>query len=233
MCQNKRFFITKKLDSKRILEEFLKILFPRKCGFCNQRIKEEYTCQNCKKNLEYICVKEIFKGENFEYGIFAYSYTGLVRKKILEFKFKNKKYLYKALTEKLVKNLELYQVEIDVVVSVPISWKRYLERGYNQSDLIANYISNKINKPKLKHVLIKNKNNLKQSTLKNQERIENVKDVYHVLRKEKLEGKTVLLVDDIVTTGATVEECSKVLKVNGARKVIVATIARAQMHKRD
>lgn len=217
-----------------LIEKVIDLIYPRRCGFCNQRIKEDYTCKKCKKNLEYICIKESIKNTSLDYFDFcvcAYSYEGLVREKILAFKFKNKKYLYRSLSERLIEILQQYQKIIDVIICVPISWKRYIERGYNQSDLLAKWIAFKLKKQRLKFVLLKRKNNLKQSTLSQSERIINVMGSYYVLQKEKIQGKIILLVDDILTTGATVNECSKVLKENGAKEIIVATVAKSKIRK--
>lgn len=223
-----------KINFNKIMESIVNIVYPRKCGFCNRRINEEYTCQKCKKNLEYICINEVILGKEkdfYDYCICAYSYTEIIRNKLLQFKFKNKKYLYETLSDGLLKIVRKYQEQFDCIIVVPISLNRYLERGYNQADLIAKFISKKLNKKQLKYVLIKIKNNHKQSQLKLQERGLNVSKAYNVFQKEKIQGKNILLIDDILTTGATVRECSKVLKENGAKKVIVAVVAKTQMLK--
>ena len=132
------------------IEKILEIIFPRKCGFCNSIINEYYTCKKCKKNLEYICTNdrlEKVESKYFDYLISPYFYSGEVRNKILEFKFKNKKYLYKTLAEKLLNDLKPYNNIIDGIISVPISLNRFIERGYNQSNLIAKYIAKELNKP--------------------------------------------------------------------------------------
>lgn len=217
-----------------MLEKLIEFIFPRKCGFCNILINEDYTCKKCKKNLEYICINndlQIMNNKHFEFLISSYLYLGKVREKILEFKFKNKKYLYKSLSEELLTKLKQYSNEIDCVIVVPISINRYFERGYNQSMLIGKFISKKLNKPLHKFVLLKCKNNDKQSKLNLMERIANVEDVYKILNKKVILNKRILLIDDIYTTGATVNECSKVLKQNGAKNIIVATIARADIEK--
>ena len=211
-------------------EKLLELIFPRRCGFCNLLIKEDYACKKCKKKLEYIYNNEVdnIVEKNFEIIVSAYIYTGIIREKLLEFKFKNKKYLYRALTEKLLKDLQRYVNDIDYIVPVPISFKRYMERGYNQSYLIAKHISEKVNKPLCRFVLIKSKNNKKQSELGVKARITNVNNVYKVLNTKIIYGKNILLIDDIYTTGATVNECSKVLKQSGVKNIIVATIAKAK-----
>lgn len=215
-----------------MFEILQQIVYPKKCAFCNMLISEYYTCKKCEKNLEYICASnkiQIARNKYFDFIISSYFYTGIIRRKILEFKFENKKYLYKALSQKLLISLKAYANMIDYVVYVPISLERYFERGYNQSKLIAKFLSNGINKPLLNFVLLKNKNNKKQSKLSVVDRKLNVRNVYKIFNKRNIYGKTILLVDDIFTTGATVNECSKILKQCGVSSIIVATIAKAEL----
>lgn len=217
---------------KDLFEKLMEIIFPRKCAFCNILIKEDYTCKKCKKKLEYICINcniQKSNSEYFDFLICPFFYDGIIKSKILEFKFKNKKYLYKPLSQELINILMYYKNLIDIIIPVPISLARYFERGYNQSKLVADYVSKKINKPLALWVLIKTKNNYMQSKLNMQTRSNNVKNVYKVLNTEKIKGKNILLIDDIYTTGATVTECSKILKQNGAQKIIVATIAKTKI----
>lgn len=219
---------------EKIIEKVLGIIYPNKCVICNCVISKDYACKKCKKKLEYICIKDkIEKIENkyFDFLICSYFYTGKIRDKILEFKFKNKKYLFKFLTEKLAIDLELYINMFDIIIPVPISFKRFLERGYNQSLLIAKFLSRKYNKPIARFVLLKIKNNKKQSILGIKEREANVKNSYRVLNNKIISGKNILLIDDIYTTGATVNECSKILKQKGANNIIVGTLAKAELNK--
>lgn len=218
----------------RKIEKILEIIFPRKCGFCNTLINEYFTCKKCKKKLEYICTNDKLKkieNKYFDYLISSYFYIDVIRNKILEFKFKNKKYLYKSLAEKLLEDLKPYKHMIDGIVSVPISLNRFIERGYNQSELIAKYVAKGLNKSLIKFVLFKTKNNKKQSELGIEQRSKNVQNAYKVLNKKIISEKNLLLIDDIFTTGATINECSKVLKQNGAKMVIAATVAKVNLQK--
>lgn len=215
-----------------MIEKILELIFPRKCGFCDTLIKNNYVCEKCKKNLESIFTNGKIvkvKGKYFEILISSYFYTGIIRKRLMDFKFKNKKFLYKSLSEKLLENVQELATEIDGIIAVPISVNRYFERGYNQSKLIAKYISENLNKPLYNYTLIKVKNNLKQSEIDMKTRLCNVSNVYKVFNKKVIYGKKILLIDDIYTTGATVNECSRVLKQNGAKQIIVATIAKTEL----
>ncbi len=214
-----------------MLEKIWEMIYPRKCGFCKELIKEDYTCKKCKKNLEYSYNRykiEMSKEYYFDVLLSSYKYTNIIRKSILEFKFKNKKYLYTTLAERLLEDLKPYVSQIDIVLSVPISFKRYFTRGYNQSYLIAKFIAKGLKKPLPKFVLFKIKDNSKQSELGKAERIQNVKGVYQLFYKKIIQNKNILLIDDIFTTGATINECSKLLKQNGAKQIIAATIAKAE-----
>ena len=85
--------------------KLLDLIFPKKCPFCNIIIKEDYACKKCKRKLEYMCINNTcyeFKNRYFDNLICTYFYDGIIRKKLLEFKFKNKKFLYEGLSERLV-----------------------------------------------------------------------------------------------------------------------------------
>lgn len=122
------------------------------------------------------------------------------------------------------KYVELFG-KYDIIGAVPIHKKRMLERGYNQSELIAKEIAKNIQGIEYKKLLKKTKNNQTQSELKKEERLENVKNVYEIQNKQIIQDKKIILFDDIYTTGSTVNECSKVLKENGAKEVLVLTLA--------
>ena len=220
-----------------MISKLLNLIYPNKCIFCNSILdfysleKKEFTCNNCKKNLEYIRgVIDIQKASNkhFDYFVCAYNYEKIVRKLLLDFKFYNKKYLRYFLASDLSRIIKKYNIEkVDYITYVPISFKRYIERGYNQSELIANCISHSLGIPLLKYCLIKIKHNQVQSSLSLTSRRLNVVGVYKVLFKKAIKGKNIILIDDIYTTGSTVDECSKVLKDAGANRIIVATVAKA------
>ena len=116
----------------------------------------------------------------------------------------------------------------DIIMPVPISKKRFKQRGYNQSDLFARKLADELKIKYLKNGLLKIKNNPAQSTLNRDEREKNVKGVYKInlLIEKYIKGKKVLLVDDIFTTGYTANECSKILIEKGSGKVGIFTIAK-------
>lgn len=113
----------------------------------------------------------------------------------------------------------------DIISAVPIHKKRKHDRGYNQSELIAKELAKNIPNTIYKNILKKTINNQRQSELKKEERLENVKNVYQIQNRQIIENKRIVLFDDIYTTGSTVNECSRVLKENGAKEILVLTLA--------
>lgn len=116
--------------------------------------------------------------------------------------------------------------EIDLLVPVPLSRKRQFERGYNQSQLLAEYIGNYINRPVISNNLIRVKETTPQFKLTREERLVNLKDAFFVKEASVIKGKNIILIDDITTTCTTFEECSKMLKKAGSGKIYCAVLAR-------
>lgn len=119
---------------------------------------------------------------------------------------------------------EHFSCEFDCVTSVPLSRKKEVERGYNQAELIAKRIG-KIRKIPYKKILKRRHSTVPQNKLGKIEREENLLDVFFSV-SSKIRHKNILIVDDIYTTGATLNQCAKVLKKAGAENVFSVTIAR-------
>lgn len=123
-------------------------------------------------------------------------------------------------------NIEFIK-KYDVLIPIPIHKDRMRTRGYNQSELIAKDLAYEIKNIKLENrVLIKTKNIIAQSSLNKKQRENNIKDVYQIKSVEKVMNKKILLLDDIYTTGSTVNECAKILKEAGCKEVGIITIAK-------
>jgi len=113
-----------------------------------------------------------------------------------------------------------------ILIPIPLYIKKLKWRGFNQAEEIAKELSNFLDIPSAFDCLIKNQETRPQTELNDQERKENVKGVFLIKNKEKIKNKKILLVDDVYTTGSTMEEAAEVLKKAGAKKVIGITIAR-------
>ena len=157
-------------------------------------------------------------------------YEGVVRDAIRRFKFMKRKGLSEPLGILLVKYLSqsptLEMEEIDVVIPVPLHQKRQRERGFNQAHLLAEVISRYYDKPVLP-ALERVKNTQAQFDLDRKDRFVNIRDAFRVADNKAVYNKQVLLFDDIYTTGSTIAECAKVLKIAGAKRVEVLTLSRA------
>lgn len=210
------------------------MIYPQTCGICG-KINSKAVCIKCKKELEKqkICTLDNYKDDNekyFDEHFYLFKYDGIIRNKIINYKFNEKSYLYKTFTYFLLNNEKSFDFfkRYDIIIPVPISYKRYMERGYNQSALLAREISQNTNLEYNDTVLFKIKNIVAQSTLKKEDRIKNVKNVYGIKKHnaEKILEKNVLLVDDVYTTGSTVNECSRILNENGIKTIGILTIAK-------
>lgn len=217
----------------KIINKILGVFFPRTCGFCNKKINERYTCRKCLNIIEYyheMVVITTTVGEMYCDKIFsALNYEGILKNKMLSYKFHDAKYLGVCFAELLVKLIKKHNLKADIIVAVPISKERLRERGYNQSEVIAKKVSELIGIKYQKNILLKIANNLRQSELSLYERKENVKNVYSIKNIENVKDKKVILIDDIFTTGATLNECAKVLKQSGALEVIALTVMYAKL----
>ena len=149
---------------------------------------------------------------------------------MLSYKFKEKIYLCNFFAKSLLGDIRIYNFikEYDIITFVPTHKKRKLGRGYNQAEIIAKMLAKEVNDLVCLNTLLKYKNNQKQSSLSLEERKENVKNVYKVLDYSELKGqvenKSLLLFDDIYTTGYTVSECKKELSKLEPKKIGVLTI---------
>lgn len=208
----------------------LSIFFPKVCGICKKKINQKYTCEKCSNILQYTMKKELCVRNINSYVdklISLFLYKDLIRDALLEFKFNGKAYISNTFAELMCNAIMKNSISGDLIIPVPIHRKRYKVRGYNQSELLSKFIAKRLKIKYGKKILLKVKNNLAQSTLDMISRQKNVMNVYKINSKSNMKGKKIILVDDIYTTGATVNECAKILKQNGVQEVVVITVAYA------
>ena len=205
------------------------MLFPPVCGICG-KLDKNSLCNKCKIRLQKnaLCKIENYKDTSsyFDEHIYLFQYTGEIRDTILKYKFNEKSYIYRTFLEFIKNNEEMCSQikKYDIIIPVPVSKKRFKQRGYNQSALIAKNLAKTLNIDYKENVLIKIKDNKPQSEMGQDKRKSNVKDVYKIKNKEKIYQKKVLILDDIFTTGNTVNECAKVLIENSANNVGIENI---------
>lgn len=238
----------------KYIQSFLELLYPEKniCQICNiydSSINDTYICNSCLAKLEKIngsvckicnkglshnpyliicdeCIKNI---RSFEVSKSPFYYKGTVKKLIHDYKYCNKTYYYKLFGYLLVQFMkENDYTNFDYIMSVPLHKIKLRKRGYNQSKLLAKYIEKNFAISYI-DVLKRVNNTEKQSNLSKYARQKNLQNAF-TLKNNKItkliEEKNILIIDDIFTTGTTINECSKILKFHGANKVYALTIAR-------
>ena len=199
------------------------------CASCG-KIDKNYLCENCRKNLQKLGKVHIdrYKNKYFDEHIYMFRYEKYIREKILNYKFNDKPYYYKTFTNIFITNKKMCDIlkSYDIIIPVPIHNKRRKQRGYNQTELIAKELAKKILNLEYMNILTKNANAKPQSLLNKEQRIENAKNVYGVIKNIDIENKKILIFDDIYTTGATANECAKVLRKLKPKKIGILTIAK-------
>jgi ComF family protein len=209
----------------------LELIYPSVCGIC-EKIDKEYLCEECKEKLKKYCINEIEdckenKRVYYDYKIKILRYENIVREKIIEYKFNEKTYLYNTM-EKIILNDEKicsFLKKYDIIIPVPMYKKRKQSRGYNQTELISKKLAKDLKIESSNKVLRKVIDTKKQSTLTKKERIKNVENAFNVVNSKSIENKNVILLDDIFTTGSTLNECSRMLKLAGTKEIAILTIA--------
>lgn len=226
--------------------KLIELLFPKTCMGCGKFIKinavnkwlckdcEEdfeladskyYKCEKCGRIIDYIGTCE-FCSQNdvyYDQGYTIFEYEGKIRKSIINYKFNEMKCFSDYYSEIMADYFNnKCSNEYDYVTSVPLYRSKYWARGYNQSEVIAKKFSNKINVP-YNRILKKIINTKQQSTLSATNRHKNIKDAFMCIKD--IQNKNILIIDDILTTGSTINECCKTLKAAGAKKVDFIVLA--------
>lgn len=211
-----------------MLEWVLNLFFPPVCGICG-KLDDNWLCDKCsfewnnKKYINYLKIEGKF------YNVLTYLFVYQdIRVLLLQYKFKNKAYMYNTFVNFILqdKNLCAKLMLYDIIIPVPMSKVKKASRGYNQTELISKKLAQMLNIEYENKCLVKKKVNKTQSSLNEKQRFENVKGVFGIENSNIIKNKNVILFDDIVTTGATVNECAKVLKEAGAKKICVLAIAK-------
>lgn len=217
----------------RFVNTILDIVFPVKCVFCGKKGTD--LCLECLRGApeaERESAKWIFPLYDYRHPT--------IKKSLWFFKYKGKKRLARVFAEILydkileeISELSVLENFINIVlIPIPLSSKRYRERGFNQAELICRELI-KINHLRCgadwtleNNILIKPKETEHQAQIEDrQTRLKNIIGSYSVKNAEKIKGKNIILIDDITTTGATLSEAKKILKQTGARKIIAFTVA--------
>lgn len=228
------------------------IIFPPSCIVCG-KLTEEYICLKCEKrfarfkkfniidNQKLIKDKLNIKSDNFkqkyylcgnekyywEKMLYCFDYKNIVRKYMLKYKFNSEAYISNFFAKQILKNKKASEILnlYDIIIPVPMDKNKKRNRGYNQTELITKIISENLGIIEDKKSLIKLRKTQTQSTLSKEERKNNIKNAYLVNNKN-IKHKRIILLDDIYTTGATINEISQKLKQAGVKEILVLVIAK-------
>jgi ComF family protein len=175
-------------------------------------------CKNCRN-------KKIFYNQLLSIALYREPLLSLIHL----FKYRHYDFLkifFSSLIGNHLKRIGFNSSSYDFILSVPSHPLRIKEREYNQAQILAEGIADYFDLPVRDDILLCKKYHKSQTKISRKERLQNIKNVFFV--KENLAGKNIILVDDVVTTGTTIYECSKVLKEKGANKITVITLAKAR-----
>ena len=213
------------------LSTILDLLFPPKCVFCARVLDktDEGWCDKCTESLPFADNQGRQNGEFFDFCVSPLYYTGVVRRSILRYKFRGASHYVDVYSRFLAECIrDCPDVNFDVISWVPLSSKRERSRGYDQAMLLA--LATALELDDVAVETLKKPHDVQaQSELGDKaERSANISGAYAVSDPELISGKRVLLIDDVVTTCSTLDECAKVLLSAGASGVICAALARGE-----
>lgn len=232
-------------------EDFLHLLFPPRCPLCDEVLfhslfaQGELVCQKCKDKPEYVkepvcsrCGKPL-EDEREEYcydcgrktcefvqGKALWVYKGIVKDSLYRFKYHNRQEYAEYYSLELIRVYGewLRRCDIQAVVPIPLSQRRLRQRGFNQAELIARKIGEKMNLPVRCNLLLRIRDTKAQKELNDAERKNNLKRAFKT-RTNKVQLDHILLIDDIYTTGSTMNEAAKELKQAGAEKIYCLSVS--------
>lgn len=195
----------------------LSFILPPTCPICGQPGLQQGLCRACRTQpLQIGGIRSVAV------------YEGTLRNAIHSYKYSYMRGLSEALGALLVDYYRANSLSADVIVPVPLHRRRVRERGYNQSALLAAVLGREVGPPVLTDALRRDRYTISQTRLGWKERRENVADAFSCV-DQAVAGRSVLLIDDVCTTGSTLEACSIALRSGGAREVRALTLARAQL----
>lgn len=237
------------------MNSLIDIVYPKTCLVCKTKLKKDISCvddvvcvecwANVKRNLppfchrcgrrlkvnnftKHICPSCIKKPLHFDRAFSVCKYEGVIKELIHKFKYESRDYVGSILSRLMVEFIREYNLPvnfIDVIIPVPLHRIRLREREFNQAEILSNYIASEFNKDVLNNCLLRHRYTKTQTELEENQRLLNVKDSFSVARIEAIKDKNVLLVDDVLTSGATSSEAAYTLKNAGANIVFVLTLA--------
>ena len=241
------------VTARRLLGWTLDLIYPRDCVFCERPAGDGgYICAECLSRLplsrnpsclicgaesampggpDFICSDCLRHRPAFARAFIVARYDGAIRHLIHTFKYHGGVWLLEDLTRFLaatyIARIAPLRLRFDAIVPVPMQAAKLRARGYNQADLLARALAHALHIPCQTHLLRRVGTGVpSQTRLRREERLRNAAEAYRAAHPRHLRGKTLLLVDDVMTTGATCDVCARLLRRAGAKRVYVLALAR-------
>lgn len=203
------------------------------CLMCKDKKPDHraYICNDCYINLEIVDKENYIDLQYIKKSYYSLLYNRYLREQMTNYKFNGKSYLYKVFGEIMVDTIKKKEIhsQIDLIMYIPSHRRKEALRGYNPAELLASYISKDLNIEVSKANLIKRKWTKEQSGLNRLDRITNLTDSFYIKNKEEIKGRKILLIDDIITTGTTLQEISKILIQNGVKEIVGLTLTASKI----
>ncbi len=234
--------------ASQLKQTFLEWMYPNRCPFCQELLEEEWSecCNLCYNRLTQLtesycsrCGKPIEAEESqcydcdrlthaYKQGRSLYLYEATIKHSLLGLKFQGRTWIglkFGNMMRDFYSEQNLWIV--DAIIPVPLHFIRYLGRGYNQAEILARPMADAFGIPVYTNVLYRLRYTKPQKFLDDEERQKNMCDAFRIpsRRQSVIRGKRILLIDDIYTTGATIDACARTLQENGAAEVYFMTMA--------
>jgi competence protein ComFC len=224
---------------KRIIKFIKKILYclasliysgDEYCVICREyTVESEALCTKCRKKLQHPQESFYIGHSEEEYLVWSvFYYSNIVKELIIRLKYKGDFVCGEILAKYMLELVLRNKLQFDVIAYVPMTKKALKNRGYNQSEFLARYLSRFLNVPVMSS-LIKTMDTKDQIGLSGEQRWDNMKQCFDIKESKSIKNKKILLVDDVITTGATAFHCAHCLKKIGENEVYILTIAKSNV----
>ena len=232
------------MNKTKIFKYVSDLFFPNRCPFCGSFIQyDDVICEKCEKELPYaenccaFCGKDrccCFDGEHiFKRGFAVCFYDGIAEKGIFKLKQGKGENSAEFFGTALADKIKAEKYDADMITFVPMEAKKKAERGYNQAELIAVKLAEELELPLADGLILRNNVTVEQHTLTAKKRAEFAEKAYSAGKTDGVKEKKIIICDDVITTGSTIDRCAELLIDAGASEVAFATACTTILHNEE